>query len=147
MASTKSKPSRATWADMEPPQEEKWGQVVQELVTRQQNEERQGLVTGLQADSTDQIYTGNSGDRRTCGPRGKTRRRKGWFKWLRRLKAREKNIPAHFYPDMESNVAGLEKLTLEEKLEEKPIYESTTSADGTAVAGRDWMDWRESAQK
>uniref|UniRef100_Q7LZ05 Env polyprotein n=4 Tax=Visna-maedi virus TaxID=2169971 RepID=Q7LZ05_9RETR len=46
MASTKSKPSRVTWTDMEPPQKEKWGQVVQELVTRQQNEERQGLVTG-----------------------------------------------------------------------------------------------------
>nr|QPZ85457.1 rev protein [Small ruminant lentivirus] len=142
-----SRPSRVTWRSMEPPLRETWDQVVQELVKNQQEQERETLIAGLQTNQRDKIYNGNSGDRGTSGPGGKSKKRKGWFKWLRRLKAREKNIPAQFYPDWESSVGGMEKLTLETPMENNPIYESAASTDDTAVARGEWMEWREPTQK
>nr|P16903.1 RecName: Full=Protein Rev [Ovine lentivirus (strain SA-OMVV)]pir/F46335/ trans-regulatory splicing protein - Maedi/Visna virus (strain SA-OMVV) [Visna-maedi virus]AAA66816.1 rev protein [Ovine lentivirus] len=144
MASSKNMPSRITQKSMEPPLRETWQQVVQEMVMRKQRdeEEKQNLVTGLQASSGDPIYTGNSSDRSTRGPGGKTKRRKGWFQWLRKLRAREKNIPSQFYPDMEGNCAGLENLTLGEGMEENPIYDSTAATNTANMDGRNWMEWR-----
>nr|QPZ85511.1 rev protein [Small ruminant lentivirus] len=150
MANGSGRPSRVTWTGMEPPLRETWNQVVQELVQnqqKQQQEEKTGLVTGLQTDQRDKIYTGNSGDRTTGGPGGKSKKRRGWFKWLRKLKATEKNIPAQYYPDWESTVGGMEELTLGTGVAENPLYESTASADNTAMDGRKWMEWREPTQK
>nr|APX52849.1 rev protein [Small ruminant lentivirus]QPZ85469.1 rev protein [Small ruminant lentivirus] len=146
MASS-SRPSRVTWEGMEPPLRETWSQVVQELVKTQQEQERETLITGLQANPRDQIYTSNRGDRTTGGPGGKSKKRRGWFKWLRKLKAREKNIPAQFYPDLESNVGSMEKLTLGETMEKNPIYEPTAHDGNAAMDGSKWMDWREATQK
>nr|P35957.1 RecName: Full=Protein Rev [Visna/maedi virus EV1 KV1772]pir/F45390/ trans-regulatory splicing protein - Maedi/Visna virus (strain KV1772) (provirus) [Visna-maedi virus]AAB25464.1 rev [Visna-maedi virus] len=149
MASKESKPSRTTRRGMEPPLRETWNQVLQELVKRQQQEEeeQQGLVSGLQASKADQIYTGNSGDRSTGGIGGKTKKKRGWYKWLRKLRAREKNIPSQFYPDMESNMVGMENLTLETQLEDNALYNPATYIGDMAMDGREWMEWRESAQK
>nr|QPZ85505.1 rev protein [Small ruminant lentivirus] len=142
-----SRPSRVTWKGMDPPLRETWSQVVQELVKTQQKQEQENLLTGLQTDQRDKIYTGNSGDRTTGGPGGKSKKRRGWFKWLRKLKATEKNIPAQYYPDWESTVGGMEELTLGTGMAENPLYESTASADNTAMDGRKWMEWREPTQK
>nr|AEB21188.1 env polyprotein [Visna-maedi virus] len=48
MSQQQKKPARVTWKDMEPPLRETWGQVVQELTKRQQEqlEEEEGLITG-----------------------------------------------------------------------------------------------------
>nr|AAO33137.1 rev protein [Ovine lentivirus] len=141
------KPDRMTWKEMEPPLRETWGKVVNELAERQRQEDMRGLITGIQTSERDQIYTGNHSDRRTSGPRGKPKRRHGWFKWLRKLKAREKTIPAEFYPDLEGNIAGLEELCLGKGLEENSIYEPTPDNSGPAMDGRQWLDWREQPQK
>nr|AYC81432.1 rev protein [Small ruminant lentivirus] len=144
---SKNRPSRVTWKKMEPPLRETWGQVVQELVQRQQEQERETLIAGLQTDQRDKIYTGNSGDRTTGGTGGKSKRRKGWFKWLRKLRAREKNIPAQFYPDWQSSVDGVENLNLGTGLEENFIYEPTANTSDAAMDGGEWMDWRDPTQK
>nr|AEB21189.1 rev protein [Visna-maedi virus] len=149
MSQQQKKPARVTWKDMEPPLRETWGQVVQELTKRQQEqlEEEEGLITGLQADQRNQIYTGNSGDRSTGGSGGKSKKRRGWYKWLRRLKAREKNIPAQFYPDMEGINDGMENLNLEHGLEKNPLYDVVTSSGAAAVVGGEWKNWRTPEQK
>nr|QPZ85493.1 rev protein [Small ruminant lentivirus] len=142
-----SRPSRVTWKGMEPPLKETWSQVVQELVKTQQNQEQETLLTGLQTDQRDKIYTGNSGDRTTGGPGGKSKKRRGWFKWLRKLKATEKNIPTQYYPDWESAVGGMEELTLGTGMAENPLYESAAAADNTTMDGGEWMEWRQTTQK
>nr|QPZ85463.1 rev protein [Small ruminant lentivirus] len=147
---SKSRPSRVTWKGMEPPLRETWDQVVREMVQnqqKQQQEERIGLVTGLQTNQGDQIYTGNSGDRTTSGPGGKSKKRRGWFRWLRKLKAGEKNIPPQYYPDWESHVDSMEKLSLGTHMDKNPIYESTAYTNDSAMDGREWMEWREPTQK
>nr|UUU45913.1 rev protein [Visna-maedi virus] len=143
---SKNRPSRVTWKGMEPPLKETWNQVVQELVRTQQEQEKL-LTEGLQTNQRDKIYTGNSGDRTTGGPGGKSKKRRGWFRWLRKLKAREKNIAPQFYPDWESNVDGMEKLGLGGQMEENPLYESAANTDNTTMDGSKWMDWREPTQE
>nr|ALU34102.1 Rev [Small ruminant lentivirus] len=144
MASNK-RPDRITWPGQGPPLRETWAEVVRELTTRQQRveQERAGLVTG----ERDQIYTGNSSDRSTGGTGGKTKRRKGWFKWLRKLKAREKNIPTHFYPDLESNCASLEELQLDDGMANNPIYEPAATTDFPDMETGEWTTWRDPPQK
>nr|ACV53616.1 rev protein [Caprine arthritis encephalitis virus] len=115
----------------EPPLREVWRQVMSEYRSR---------YPELQA--TEELAVS---DHRT-GPKGegyrmrgrRRRRGRGWFRWLRKLRARRFTEPD---PDLEDPVPGMETLTLGDPGEGADTDGAAGDSDGAVAAGL-WTAWR-----
>ncbi|ACA81612.1 rev protein [Caprine arthritis encephalitis virus Roccaverano] len=70
--------------------------------------------------------------------RGRRRRRRGWYRWLRKLRARRFTEPD---PDLEDPIPDVEALTLDDRGEGADAADLATRGAGAVVADV-WMEWR-----